>query len=141
MNLITRWIEQKALSISNTKSTLVAFTKRTKLEGLKPQKLRGKEINLKPGGDTRTQICLKPISKQNKTEKSLRLNPNMMYWLYIMMIKLMMHPCLVAKMKQATAVNRLGRVQTLACQGIVRARRTTPAAALEILLKHPPLHL
>lgn len=72
-----------------------------------------------------------------------RLKPNMMFWLYTIVVKLMVsHSILVlrSKMKHSIAINRLGRVQRLSCPGIAGAM-TTPTAPLRILLNFPLLHL
>lgn len=44
-------------------------------------------------------------------------------------------------MQQRTAINKISRIQRLACLGITGAIKTTPTAALETLLDLPPLDI
>lgn len=46
LNRIKRWIEDEGLNIYLYKSSIVAFTKRTKLVELEPMKHPGEEIQL-----------------------------------------------------------------------------------------------
>ncbi|KAJ8914612.1 hypothetical protein NQ315_015349 [Exocentrus adspersus] len=46
LHLVTVWTDGEGLNISPSKSTIIAFTRRQKLEGLGPLRLRNKEIQL-----------------------------------------------------------------------------------------------
>jgi ribonuclease HI len=75
--------------------------------------------------------------------KSWGLKPNMLRWLYNMVVKpVVTYAALVwwPKTQQSTAIKRLGKLQRLACLGITGAMKTTPTAAMEVLLGLPPLH-
>ena len=47
----------------------------------------------------------------------------------------------MAKSKQVTAVNKLTKVQCAACLGTLGAMKTTPTAAMEVILNLPPMDL
>jgi hypothetical protein len=76
--------------------------------------------------------------------KTWGLQPHIVYWIYTAVIRLIItHAATVwwprARLKTSKA--ELSKLQRLACLGITGAMRTSPTAALEILLGLPPLHL
>ncbi|KAJ8915461.1 hypothetical protein NQ315_003224 [Exocentrus adspersus] len=70
------------------------------------------------------------------------LKPGVLHWVYTAVVRprlqygaLVWWPCV----DRVTVANRLTRAQGLPCLGIMGAMRTTPTAALEVLLGLPPL--
>lgn len=67
-NLLIIWTKEERLNINPCKFE-VAFTKRNKLEVLRPRKLRREEVQLSEEvSDTRPQIVVEPTSTQVKKE-------------------------------------------------------------------------
>jgi hypothetical protein len=162
LNLVARWTVAEGLSISPNKTTIVAFTRRRKLEGLGPLRLRGKEIQLKGevkylGVTIDSKLTwnqhLERITKKAETAlvvarrsfgKKWGIKPDMLYWLYNMVVKpIITYAALVwwPKTLQSTAMRKLGKVQRLACLSITGSIKSTPTAAMEALIDLPPLHL
>ena len=72
------------------------------------------------------------------------LRPNMVHWLYTRVIRLsIFHGALVwwSKVMQETTKIQLGRIQRMACLAITGAMKSTPTAAMEVLLNLTPLDL
>lgn len=162
LNVVTKWTDKEGLKISPSKSTMIAFTRRKKLEGLGPLILRGEQIQL--SGEVKylgviLDSKLTWNQQLNRTKKRAEatlmlarrahgktwgLRPSMMYWTYTMVVRPMItYASLVwwTKMRQRTAITELSKVQRLACLGITGAMRSTPTAAMEVLLDLPPFIL
>src|SRR5699024_3046257 len=71
-------------------------------------------------------------------------NPNILRWMYIMIVRPIMTYGAIAwhsKAEQSTTRKTLNTVQRLACTCITGAMRTCPTAALEVITDLTPLHL
>jgi len=76
--------------------------------------------------------------------KKWGLRPNMVHWLYTRVIRpSIFHGSLMwwSKAMQKTTKIQLGRIQRMACLAITGAMKSTPTAAMEILLNLTPLDL
>ncbi|KAJ8974399.1 hypothetical protein NQ317_011243 [Molorchus minor] len=76
--------------------------------------------------------------------KSWGIGPQQMYWIYTTIIRPMIaYGSIVwwSKGRQRTARTKLSGLQRMASLAITGALRTTPSAAMEILLDLPPLHI
>jgi hypothetical protein len=68
----------------------------------------------------------------------------MLHWLYTRVIRpFIFHAALVwwPKVKQKSTKNQLGRIQRMACLAITGAMKSTPTAAMEVLLNLPLLDI
>jgi hypothetical protein len=67
----------------------------------------------------------------------------MVHWLYTRVIRPIFHAALVwwPKVKQKSTKTQLGRIQRMACLAITGAMKSTPTAAMEVLLNLTPLDL
>ena len=76
--------------------------------------------------------------------KNWGISPKITYWLYTITTRPIINYASSVwwkKTQQKKAQEKLSRIQRLACLGITGAMRTTPTAAMEVLLNLPPLHL
>lgn len=162
LNVTTKWIRKEGLSANPSKTTIMAFTRRRKLEGIGPLKLLGENIQL--SGEVKylgvildSKLTWNPQLQRvkNRAEKTLilarriqgktwGLKPKMMHWLYTVVVRPMItYASLVwwTKTQQHSAIAELSKVQRLACLAITGAMKTAPTAAIETLLNIPPLHI
>jgi len=76
--------------------------------------------------------------------KKWGLRPNMLHWLYTILVRLsIFHGALAwwSKAMQKTTKIQLGRIQRMACLATMGAMKLTPTAAMEVLLHLTPLDL
>jgi hypothetical protein len=72
--------------------------------------------------------------------KTWGLKPKALHWIYIMIIRpILTYSAMVGWMR--VSMRELNRLQRLACLAIMGAMKTTPTAAMEVLLGLPPLHV
>jgi hypothetical protein len=146
-----------------TKQTF-PFTNRRNVEGLKPHILQGKELKML--GEVKylgvildsklssNQHLQKIIIKAETTfavarcmyGKKYGLRPTMVHWLYTRVPVFrpsIFHAALVwwPKVKQTSTKTQLGRIKRMACLAITGAMKSTPTAAMEVLLNLTPLDL
>jgi hypothetical protein len=72
------------------------------------------------------------------------LRSQVVYWIYTMVVRpIVTYAATVwwPRIKYGTSRAELSKLQRMACLGITGAMRTAPAAAIEVLLGLPPLHL
>ena len=161
LNIVDNWCKQDRLSVNAQKTQVVAFTKRRALQGLKPPVLGGREIPLVKeikylGVIFDQKLTWRPhITKTTKKAsialgrcrrmcgKNWGLNPKMTLWLYTRVIRPMITYGSVVwwpRTQQQGAIRLLSGIQRLACLSVTGAMKTTPTAAMEVLLNLPPLH-
>lgn len=162
LNTIMNWCEREEMSINPQKMVIVPFTKKRKLNGLRPPTLKGETVpfarEAKYLGVTLDKTLnwnshLEKIIKKSTLSlwncrricgKSWGTNPKQMLWLYTEVIRPMITYGSVAwwsKTTQRTAQAKLSGLQRQACLLITGALRTTPTAAMEVLLGITPLHI
>ncbi|XP_061729791.1 uncharacterized protein LOC133534609 [Cydia pomonella] len=76
--------------------------------------------------------------------KTWGLNPKVLRWIYTMMVRpIILYGCLAwwPRTLKSSCRETLMKIQRTACMAITGAFRTTPTAAMEVLLDLPPLHL
>jgi hypothetical protein len=160
--MVAKWAVKEGLNISPHKTAIVPFTNKRKLEGLGPLKLHGKELKMldevKYLGVTLdsklnwNQHLQKIIRKTQTTFALVRrmcsrkwgLRPSMVHWLYTMVIRpFISYGALVwwPKVMQKITKIQLGGIQRMACLAITGAMKSTPTAAMEMLLNLTPLDL
>jgi len=162
LNVVVKWAVKEGLNISPHKTAIVPFTNRRNAEGLGPLILYGKELTMldriKYLGVTLdfklhwNQHLQKIINIAQTTFAIVRrtcgkkwdLRPNMVHWLYTSVIRPpILHGALVwwPKAMQKITKTQLGRIQRMACLAFTGAMKSTPTAAMEILLNLTPLDL
>ncbi len=76
--------------------------------------------------------------------KTWGLAPKMVHWIYTSIVRPYLAYGIIAwwpRLELDTSKKLLSKIQRLACIGITSAMKSTPTAALEVLLDLPPLHL
>jgi hypothetical protein len=163
LNMVVKWAVKEGLNISPHKTAIVPFTSSRKIEDLGPLTLHGKELKML--GEAKylgvildsylnwNQHLQKTIRKAQTTFAVVRrmygkkwgLTPNMVHCLYTRVIRpSILHAALVVwwpKVKEKTTKIQLGRIQRMACLAITGAMKSTPTAAMEVLLNLTPLDL
>ncbi|KAJ8983160.1 hypothetical protein NQ317_016259 [Molorchus minor] len=150
------------MSVNPHKTVIVPFTRKRKLDGLIQPSIMGETIafseEVKYLGVTLDKTMTwnshldKVIHKAKMSfwtcrricGKSWGIGPQQMYWIYTTIIRPMIaYGSIVwwSKGLQRTARTKLSGLQRLASLAITGALRTTPSAAMEILLDLPPLHI
>lgn len=141
---------------------VIPFTKKKSLPGMKQLKLYGraletsndvkylgvtldKELNWKKHADLTITKALRVFGMcRSAYGKTWGLNPKVLKWIYTTMVRpIILYGSLAwwPRTLKSTCKDALTRVQRTACMAIAGAFKTTPTAALEILLDLPPLHL
>lgn len=162
IDTILAWCEREDMTINPHKITVVPFTRKRKLDHLIPLNLRGVVVpfanEVKYLGITLDKRLtwnshLKRIKQKASYSlwtcrricgRSWGVGPKQIYWLYIMVIRPMVTYGSVVwweKGQQRSAQTKLNGLQRQACLAITGAFRTTPTAAMELLLGIPPLHI
>lgn len=162
LKLVENWCSKVNLVVNPTKTTLIPFTRKRKLEALKPPYFFGNFLEMKEEVKylgvtldskltwnphlTRTiDKCKRAFMITRRTfGKSWGLKPNIMAWLYCAVIRPMItYGNLVwwPKMEQEQGKEHLRKLQRLACLCITSAMKTTPTAAMETMLNLPPLDI
>jgi hypothetical protein len=155
LNVEVTWAVKANLNISPHKTAIVPFTNRRKIEDSGLLTFHGKELKML--GEVKylgvildsklnwNQHLLKINRKAQTTcalgrrmyGKKWGLRPNMVHWLYTRVNRpTILYAALVwwPKVKQKTTKIQLGRVQRIACLAITGAMKSTPTAAMEVLL-------
>ena len=162
LNVVAEWAVKEGLNISHHKTAMVLFTNRRKIEGLGPLKLHGRDLKMldevKYLGVTLDSRLnwnqhLQKIMRKTQTTFALvrrtcrrnwSLIPNIVHWLYTRVITpSIIYGALVwwPKVTQKTTKTQLGRIQRMTCLAIPGAMKSTPTAALEVLLNLTLLNL
>jgi ribonuclease HI len=160
--IVEKWCGSTGLSINPNKTTVVPFTRQRKNTNLDPLVIFGSSVayssqvkylgvTLDTGLTWNAHIS-NLVVKTNRAYWACRrmvgsswgLKPKMVAWLYTQVIlpritygaAIWWH-----KAKQATCMTRLNGLQRMAAIAVTGAMRTTPGAALDVLLNWAPLHL
>ncbi|KAJ8968113.1 hypothetical protein NQ317_002439 [Molorchus minor] len=162
LDAVSNWCEGEQMSVNPHKTVIVPFTRKRKLDGLIQPSIMGETIafseEVKYLGVTLDKTMTwnshldKVIHKAKMSfwtcrricGKSWGIGPQQMYWIYTTIIRPMIaYGSIVwwSKGLQRTARTKLSGLQRLASLAITGALRTTPSAAMEILLDLPPLHI
>jgi ribonuclease HI len=159
---LEEWANRGGLGINPSKTELVLFTRRRKVEDFRRPSVGGTTLSLasevKYLGiildsklDWRRNIEVR-VGRALTAFYSCRrmfgarwgMRPGMVHWLYVAVIlPILTYGCLVWWRAGRTKSNlqTLARVQRLACIGITGALRSTPTAGMEVILHLLPLDL
>ena len=159
---IESWCKQRDLSVHPDKTIMVLFTKKRILDGLIPITFYGKELqfspqvkylgvwldsklNWKKHVDTKVEKALVAFYQVKRAVgKTWGLSPRIVHWLYVTVIRPVITYAAVVWWKRTelcTVIKQLEHLQRIACLYITGAMRTTPTAAIELLLGLPPLQV
>lgn len=162
LKVVENWCERVSLSVNPSKTVIVPFTLRRNLEGLRAPELMGVKLNLAEevrylGLMLDTKLTWNAqlsatVAKGKKTlmiarraiGKTWGLSPGITKWVYTAIVRpSLTHACAVwwTKMNQSKAVKELEKVQRLALLCVTGVMKSTPTAAMEVLVGLPPLHL
>ena len=162
LKLVQNWCERVELRVNPAKTIVVPFTRKTKLEDLRPPTLSGQVIRFSDEVKYLGVILDKRLTWNNHLERQINrakmslwtcrglagkkwgLNPKMMYWLYVTMVRpIITYGAIVwwNKLDQITACIKLERLQRMACLMITGAMKTAPTKALETVLNLAPLNI
>jgi hypothetical protein len=161
LSTVETWCNEVGLSVNPDKIGLVAFTRKTKLQGLFEPRLF--EVPLRFSRSVKylgvildSQLTWKEHvkAKVRKAQNLLwacrrsfgvrwGLGPKLAHWLYVTIIRPTLTFASVIWWPgcQTATTKKLSKVQRLACLGITGALRTTPTGAMEALVGLPPLDL
>jgi hypothetical protein len=155
LNEVVKWTTKEGLRISPQKTVVVPFTNKRNIEGLGPLTFLGKQLQLMDGVKylgvfldsklnwnqhwqtilKKVQTTLAVVRRSGGIRWSLR--PSMVHWLYPRVIRpSIFYGALVwwSKAMHKTTKTLLSRIQRMACLAITGAMRSTPTAAMEVLL-------
>lgn len=162
LRIVERWCKDHDLSANPTKTELVMFTNKRVLGNFKLPKLFKTELQLATEVKYLGLILDSKLNWSNHIDKRIEkasiifwqcrrmigkrwgLKPKIILWLYKTVIRpLICYGAAVwwPRTKLVTAVNKLASFQRLACVAATGCIKTTPTAALEVMLNITPLHL
>ena len=160
MDIVEEWCGVNGLSVNPTKTKLMLFTRRRKVENFRAVSIYRKTLlpvrQVKFLGVVFDQKLLWKEHLEDKCKKATialwqcrralsqtwGVSPKIAHWLYTAVVRpILVYGAIVwwPRVNVGYVRVQLGRVQRLACLNITGAMRTTPTAAMEILLELPPL--
>jgi len=155
-----RWCTERELSVNPSKTEMMLFTRKYKVESLSPVIFYGKELMLckqakhlgvilDPKLSWKLHVdakCNKALAAfyqvRNATGKPWGTSPKVVHWIYMAVIRPMLAYAAVIWWPRARCITmskQLTHVQQLVCLYITGAMRTTPTAAMELLVGLVPL--
>lgn len=162
LKIVEQWCVKHELSVNPLKTELIMFTNKRNLGQLRLPKLFNTELSLtsevKYLGVILDSKLIWNKHLDNKLEKasiifwqcrrlmgrSWGLSPKITIWLYTSVIRPIITYGAIAwwpRTELITAKSKLQRFQRLACTAVTSCMKTTPTAALEVILGLPPLDL
>jgi ribonuclease HI len=160
LQLVYKWCQSVGLGMNPSKTTIVPFTRKRKLNSkeirvggvvvrqdkevkylgviLDSKLLWGRHVEEVAAKATRSLMICRRIAG-----KSWGCRPKTLRWMYVSIVRPMITYAAVVwggRTEVGTARKALERVQRLACICISGAMRTCPTGALEVLLELTPLH-
>ncbi|XP_055850655.1 uncharacterized protein LOC129915201 [Episyrphus balteatus] len=161
LSATSKWCLTVGLNINPAKTTIVPFTRKRLLPHIRPIQLAGKVIELKREvkylgitldskllWNKHLEITVGKATKalmicRRLANKSWGCKPNILRWMYTMMVRPIITYGAVVWHKRTelvTTKKTLNKVQRLACLCITGSMRTCPTAAMEVILHLTPLH-
>ena len=162
LKIVQRWCEETNLKVNTAKTVILPFTKRKIAGNYNNLKIFGEQIKTVSEVKYLGLILDSKLNWKQQINKNLNkakmclmrcrslfgktwgLKPQMVLWLYVAVIRpIVTYGAVVwwTKTQQTTTATRLNSLQRLACLCISGAMKSTPTAALEIILGITPLDI
>jgi hypothetical protein len=162
LKIVENWCGHQDLSVNPQKTEMMLFTRKIKLPSVRLPSLFGTQLTLsdsvkylgvmldpkltfKVHLERRVQKATMILWQCRRTfSRTWGLTPKMVNWIYTSIVRPYIAYGVVSwwpRTQLSTSRKLLSKVQRLACISITGTMRTTPTAALEVLLDLPPLHL
>ncbi|XP_048004470.1 uncharacterized protein LOC125240570 isoform X2 [Leguminivora glycinivorella] len=162
LKIVEKWCTENDLSVNPKKTDTILFTHKRKLGIYEMPTLFGTRLTLSKEVKYLGIILDDKLNWSKHLEQKLSkatvafwqcrrmvgkkwgLAPHIILWLYKMVIMPMISYGAIVwwpRTKQTTAIDKLNKTQRLACVATTGCMRTTPTAALEIMLGLLPLHI
>jgi hypothetical protein len=158
LGTVQQWCDRTKLSIGPKKKVVIPFTRKTNIKGLTepilfsksiqlPSEVKHHGITLDKGLTWKKQLD-KVIDKVYKAfwtcrgtfGKTWGLKPKVVHWIYTTVMRpIVTYAATIwwPRVKLKISLAELNKLQRMACLGITGAMRTTPTAAMEVLLELP----
>ena len=151
-----KWCDERQLSVNPSKTELILFTRKLKIEGFQSITFYGKTLALsnqvkylgvlldsKLSWKNHVEAkCNKALAAFYQVRRAWGASPRVVYWLYTAVIRPMIAYSAVVwwpRVTYSTIAKQLEHIQRLACLYITGAIRTTPTAAMELITGLVPL--
>ena len=137
--MLSSWARKCGLNVNPAKTELVLFTRKKKIPNFRLPQLNGVELSL---SNSANFFFLFKKNKVIGTKDGIK--PKLFHWLYTAIVRpVVTYGChvwwpVVTKKVHSDSINRINRLALLC---MTNAMRTTPTAALEIMLNIPPLDI
>lgn len=162
LRAVENWCDQIGLSVNPSKTSLVLFTERRALNGVRPLRFFGSEVsvtdqvkylgiildsklNWSAHIDFRLKAACMAFGQCRRAFGSTwGLKPKYIHWIYTTVVRpILAYGCLVwwQRGEVARVVTQLNHLQRMCLMALTGAFTTTPTAALEALLSIKPLHI
>lgn len=162
LNSVQLWCDSVGLSVNPDKTALILFTRKRKIGDVKTLRFYGKDLSLVhqvkhlgilldsklnwgPHLELRTKKACSILGQARRAIGcKWGLGPKQCLFIYNMIVKpYFLYGSVVwwRKTEQVSAKSMMSHLQRLACLSVTGALRSTPTAALELLIGLPPLHL
>ncbi|KAL7726428.1 hypothetical protein ACLKA6_004568 [Drosophila palustris] len=160
LGLTLRWAEKNGLGANPQKTELVLFTRKTKIESFRLPTLGGTQLKLSKEAKYLGVILDSKLSWKRNSEERMKkalqafyvckktfgkrwgLQPRINYWFYTAVVRpILTYGALVwwEAARTDSHLRYLQKVQRLACLGITGCVRSTPQAALDVILNLDPI--
>lgn len=162
LDVVEEWCRETGLAVNPTKAGLVVFTRKYKVDSFVGPTLCGCELvpsdSVKYLGVTLDRKLLWKEHLEIQCRKfashfwvcrrtfglSWGIRPGIIYWLYCAVLRpRLLYTAVVwwPRVEKKTAIKMLEHARALVLRGALGAMRTTPVAAMGVLLEVEPLHL
>lgn len=159
---LATWAKQNGLGVNPSKTELVLFTRKYKIPPFRKPKMDGQELTLSNEAKYLGIILDSKLTWKRNTEERRKkalnafytckktfgsrwgMRPHIIHWMYTAIIRpILTYGALVwwHATETKSYLSNLTKVQRLACMGITGARRSTPQAALEVILNLLPIEI
>lgn len=160
--IVQHWCNDQGLRVNPSKAELVVFTRRRVLDGFVEPVLYGTTLRISRTVKYLGVILDSKLTWKDHIERQVQratntlwvcrrtfgktwgINPKVIMWYYTVIVRPMITYASVVWWPAVAKLyiqRKLTQLQRLACLGVTGAIRTTPTAALEVLLDLVPLHL
>lgn len=162
LRIVERWCRDSGLSVNPSKTSIVLFTKKRKLELGKTLLLFNKELSLTSTvkflglildsklswrthvDDRIKKACMTLGQCRRAIGREWGLKPKWIHWIYTrVVLPYFLYGCLfwAKRTKLSTVQTQISHLQRMACLSMTGVMKSTPTAGLEAILGLTPLHI